>query len=401
MRTVKKASASLTICHFFFAIERHLAFLSSVFVALFTMIATATATQSHNNSSNANNMCTQDNKTPAVRGKSAQNNGKGIPGQQEFYWSHETEPHAERRKAILKKYPEIKELYGPDPNLKYAAAFVVALQVFMASLAPSMAGWLFFVCAYVIGGTANHNLMLVCHELSHNLGFKNPTHNRFFSMFANLPLGVPSAISFKRYHLEHHRYQGEDHIDVDIPTLLEGAVFANAFMKTLFIFFQILFYGFRPLIVSPKKPTKMEAMSLACALSFDAAIYYLWGPSALAYLLASTFLGAGLHPVAGHFISEHYVFVEGQETYSYYGPLNWFCCNVGYHNEHHDFPAVAGANLPKVRAMAPEFYDNLTQCESWPGVIYNYIMDPTIGPFSRVKRYTLSDRDIVDIRARS
>ena len=41
--------------------------------------------------------------------------------------------------------------------------------------------------------------------------------------------------------------------------------------------------------------------------------------------------------------------------------------------------------LPKVKEIAPEFYD-MPSYDSWTGVLYNYITDPEIGPYSRIKR---------------
>ena len=83
------------------------------------------------------------------------------------------------------------------------------------------------------------------------------------------------------------------------------------------------------------------------------------GPKALAYLALSTFFALGLHPVGGRWIQEHYETRKGQETYSYYGPLNRTCFNMGYHNEHHDFAGVPWNNLPKLKKLAPDYYDSL------------------------------------------
>ena len=40
----------------------------------------------------------------------------------------------------------------------------------------------------------------------------------------------------------------------------------------------------------------------------------------------------------------------------------------------------------EVRKIAPEYYDTLPHHDSWTKVIYNFITDPAIGPYARIKR---------------
>ena len=55
---------------------------------------------------------------------------------------------------------------------------------------------------------------------------------------------------------------------------------------------------------------------------------------------------------------------------------------------------MPGSRLPEVRRIAPEFYNNLPSYASWAGVIWQYITDPKISPFSRVKRQVASEEVI-------
>jgi len=308
----------------------------------------------------------------------------------EFTWIETDEPHATRRKEILKKYPKIKELFVKEPLTFPLVVLLFSIQMFALYYIYSyQLSWpITLLIAYLVGGVASHSLQLAVHELSHNLCFESLVANRCLAIFSNLATGLPSAVTFTRYHMEHHQYQGVDGIDVDIPTEAEVRFFTNSAYKTLWVFLQPLFYAFRPMVVKPKQPIFWEGMNWISQIAFDCLIIYLVGTKGLLYLITSTLLGLGLHPVAGHFIAEHYQFIKGQETYSYYGPCNWVNFNVGYHYEHHDFPKVPWSKLPQVSKIAPEFYRDLPFYTYYVNVMYRYITDPSIGPFSRIKRRT-------------
>ncbi|XP_037047185.1 sphingolipid delta(4)-desaturase DES1-like [Bradysia coprophila] len=306
----------------------------------------------------------------------------------DFEWTYSDEPHTSRRKAMLAKYPQIKKLFGIDPMFKYVVTLMVLTQFLMCYIMIGKSWSMILLVAYCFGGVINHSLSLAIHEISHNLAFGHayPTANRWFGIFANLPLGVPMFMSFKIYHREHHKYLGQDTLDPDLPTLMEAKLFSTTFGKFCWVCLQPLFYAIRPLIVRPLKPTQMEYANVFVQLVFNAIVTQYCGWHVMFYLVIGTLLTMGFHPIAGHFIAEHYMFAKGFETYSYYGPLNVLTFNVGYHNEHHDFPYIAGSRLPQLKVIAPDFYENMPQHSSWIRVLYDFITDPAVGPYARHKR---------------
>lgn len=303
-----------------------------------------------------------------------------------FYWSDEREPHFNRRKEILVKHPEVKSLFGIDRGLKYKTLALVVFQLVSAPFISELVWYYYIPLAYIFGASVSHTIFLAIHEISHDLAFGKRLYNNWLALVANIPILFPYAISFRTYHLKHHWEQGHETNDTDLPTLGEQKTFKGKLGKLIWAINQILFYAIRPMFVHPIKMEKWHIINIVFQLTMVAVYGYFVGLGALFYLLISIFLAGSLHPLAGHFIAEHYVFKEGQETYSYYGSLNKFALNVGYHNEHHDFPNVPGTRLPKLKKMAPDFYDHLFVHKSWVGVIYQFITNPNVGLGSRIKR---------------
>src|SRR5205814_223311 len=180
-------------------------------------------------------------------------------------------------------------------------------------------------CAYVVGATIDHELFVLIHECAHNLVFRWRTGNRLTALLANVPLVFPAAISFCKYHLLHHRHMGEIDLDADIPGPAEArAVGRLTVVKAIWLAALALVLGtIRPRRI--KSVPFLDGWTVANMLSqlgFVVALVAWMGIEPLKYLTASMIMAVGLHPLGARWIQEHYVFKAGQETYSYYGPLN-------------------------------------------------------------------------------
>ncbi|MCH8524403.1 MAG: fatty acid desaturase [Balneolales bacterium] len=307
-----------------------------------------------------------------------------------FIQSTEPEPHVARRREILAKYPQIKSLMGRDPKTALYIILLVLFQIGMAWFVSQQSVWVMLASVLLIGAFANHASFVLVHDAIHNLVFKNAALNQIFAILANLPSAAPSAVSFKTYHLKHHAHQGVEEMDADLPRKWEIWLFNRGFWgKALWLNMYPLIIIFRPLdIRSFSTPFDWTFVNFVVVLGFDALILYFFGFQAFAYLLLSSFFGLGLHPVGARWIQEHFVMKEDQETYSYYGPLNKIAFNVGYHNEHHDFAGIPWSRLPKVREMAPEYYNTLEYHTSWSKLLWRFLTDPNITLESRIERET-------------
>jgi len=295
--------------------------------------------------------------------------------------------HISRKREMAEKYPEIKSLMGPNASSALWILGIVSLQLFLASLFAKQSYLILVLGAYLVGAYASHSLFAQIHECCHNLVFKKTVPNKIMGIICDTALFLPGAMAFRKYHMVHHRHMGEYKYDADIASVEEARFIGNStFKKFMWIVFFGLSQALRPMrFKNIKLVDKWLIMNIAYMVLVNMAIYHFLGGKALLYVGLSTFFGLGPHPVGGRWIQEHYVVTENeQETYSYYGPLNKLSFNVGFHNEHHDFMNIPWNNLPKLKAMAPEYYDSLYSYHSWSAVLWNFITNSSYSVFDRV-----------------
>ena len=312
-----------------------------------------------------------------------------------FLQSSFEHPHGGRAREIVKAHPEVRELMGRNP---YTALIALSIVVFQTVIALCMGKlgfgywWLSLLIAYCVGAFANHANYVIIHDATHNLIFRNKSLNKLVAILADLPNLSAGAMGFRVYHLKHHSNQGEYERDADLANLWEARLVANKwYRKAIWLAFLPFFQLTRPpRLKAITMRDRWFVVNLVCAGIYDVAIIYFFGWPGFLYLVFSFFFSIGLHPVGARWIQEHYTNDPAQETYSYYGPINRLCLNVGYHNEHHDLPSVPWNNLPKLRAMAPEFYNQLKFYSSWSRLLFQFIFDKRYSLFSRIERMNQS-----------
>lgn len=305
--------------------------------------------------------------------------------------SNRTHPHVLRRQRVLKKHPNIRKLFGSERTTIYTIIVAAITHLLLAYLIShtqnSIFGNLLLLSLSCVIGASIVQLMTVCvHECCHSLASGNVLGDKILGLICNTGTPVPIAMSFRRYHTDHHAYQGSMERDPDLPLQWElGLLKGGKVLKFIWLSLYPILYAIRALIRGGNM-NGWEIVNLVTTFTQNFAIVYFLGWRSFLYCFISFYFGLTFHPAAAHFIQEHYTFTSKQETYSYYGPANSLFINVGFHNEHHDFPGISGRFLPILTKLAPEYYQTLYSYHSWSTLLWDFIMDSNMGPESRVIR---------------
>ena len=216
-----------------------------------------------------------------------------------FLYSQSQEPHRERTKTLLRSHPELRRLIGKNPYTALMILGCVSLQVGAGFLVRDSPWWVLLLMAFTVGACASHALWTLIHECSHNLIFSKTYLNTLAAIAANLPHLLPSAVSFQRYHMKHHAFQGVYDLDADLPSYWEARLIGNSAVgKALWLLLFPIFQVTRPpRLKEIRMFDRWIVLNFAVQIAFDVAVYGLFGPKAFAYLAASFFFSVRLHPL--------------------------------------------------------------------------------------------------------
>jgi sphingolipid delta-4 desaturase len=310
--------------------------------------------------------------------------------------------HRERARAILKAHPEIKQLFGNDPATAIWCILVASAQLGVALAVSHGPWWLMLLAAYIVGTSLDIMLFQLGHECVHGLVFKKQSWNRALFTYTTLPMFLSGHHTWWPEHLVHHTDMGakKDFLTrrrtfflttrPTSPLFLPYSVFMLVTQVLRSVVGLVFYIG--GLFLGHWRPSRLTLSILAdehlvsgyekeghvawavlypvVNLGVCTALFVYGGWLSIAYLLASqAFFTGFLNPyclgwVLG--ISHFHGARRYQPTASHYGWLvNLMSFNAGMHVEHHDLMTIPWRQLPKLRQIAPEFYNNLEPIRSY------------------------------------
>lgn len=302
-------------------------------------------------------------------------------------------PHADRRAEILRKHPEVAELFGTYKGTFVWSVVLVSFNVALAILcACHLPVWVAVFISYTIGAVVDHALWVLIHDATHNLVFKSVVLNRLNVLFCNIPHVFPSSMMFRYYHILHHIELNRVYRDPDVPFEWEADLIGNSpLRKSIWLALFFIVQALRTMFYTYRIPNSKEMLWIVANwllnITVTFAIYYFFGIAPILFLVFASISSIGLHPLGARWIQEHYPTHPFQATYSYYGIANRVAFAIGYHVEHHDFPSVPWNKLPTLKATAPEYYDTLFAYSSYTELLKDFIFE---------RKWSLSQRYLVE-----
>ncbi len=319
--------------------------------------------------------------------------------------------HRERARAILRAHPEVRQLFGCYLPTALWCVVMAGSQVALAVGVSHAPWWALIAVAYFAGALINISLFQLAHECDHNLVFKKTLWNRYLFTLTSLPMFLSGHHTWWVEHIVHHNDMGatKDFITRRRSFFLVSrhtsplVVPYSAFMVVLQALRSavgLVLYAVTSLARGRIEPSDVALRVLADAhlvsgykkeriarwaviypfLSFVlyGALFWYGGWKPIAYLFFSqVFFTGWLHPYClgwvlgiSHFHGRrHY-----QPSASHYGRLiNLTSFNAGLHVEHHDLMGIPWIRLPRLRKIAPEFYNDLRPITSYTALGLQFV----------------------------